>query len=78
MKAGALPSPALCQLPLIKAPRPITKADAAKRPANFPGRIASKIWGAIASRVPVGYEDETGFHHGTAEVPQPANESVAD
>jgi len=71
MKTMAIPSPALYQLPLIETPRPATKSDAGKLPANFLVRIVAKIWETIASRVPVGYEDETGFHYGTAEVPQP-------
>jgi hypothetical protein len=32
--------------------------------AGFPVRIIAKWRAAIASRVPVGYEDETGFHYG--------------
>ena len=32
--------------------------------ARFPVRIIAKLRAAIASRVPVGYEDETGFHYG--------------
>jgi hypothetical protein len=31
--------------------------------AAFPVRIISKLRAAIASHVPVGYEDETGFHY---------------
>jgi hypothetical protein len=31
---------------------------------RFPVRIIAKLRAAIASRVPVGYEDETGFHYG--------------
>ncbi|MGA2281626.1 MAG: hypothetical protein ABSG80_15140 [Verrucomicrobiota bacterium] len=29
---------------------------------SFPVRIIAKLRAAIKSRVPVGYEDETGFH----------------
>jgi len=32
--------------------------------ARFPVRIIAKLGAALASRVPVGYEDETGFHYG--------------
>jgi len=37
----------------------------ARRKAGFSVRIISKWRGAIASRVPVGYENETGFHYGS-------------
>jgi hypothetical protein len=30
---------------------------------RFPVRIMAKLRAAIESRVPVGYEDETGFHY---------------
>jgi hypothetical protein len=33
--------------------------------AGFPNRITAKLRAAIDSHVPVGYEDETGFHYGT-------------
>jgi hypothetical protein len=32
--------------------------------AGLPVRIIAKWHAAIASRVPIGYEDETGFHYG--------------
>jgi hypothetical protein len=32
--------------------------------AGFPVRIIAKLRAAIASHVPLGYENETGFHHG--------------
>jgi hypothetical protein len=32
--------------------------------AGFPVRIIAKLRAEIASRIPVGYEDETGFHYG--------------
>jgi hypothetical protein len=32
--------------------------------AVFPVRIIAKLCAAIASRVPVGFEDEIGFHYG--------------
>ena len=35
--------------------------------AGFPVRIIAKWCAAIASRVPVGYEDETEFHYGEKE-----------
>jgi hypothetical protein len=72
MKTMTIPAPALCQLPLIDVLRPIAKTDTSKRPANFLVRIIATIWEAIVSRVPAGYEDETGFHYGTAEVSHPA------
>jgi hypothetical protein len=31
---------------------------------RFPVRIIAKVRAAIEARVPVGYEDETGFHYG--------------
>jgi hypothetical protein len=31
--------------------------------AGFPVRIIAKLRAAIASHVPAGYEDETGFHY---------------
>ncbi|MGB7746579.1 MAG: hypothetical protein WBN75_04750 [Verrucomicrobiia bacterium] len=31
---------------------------------SFPVRIIAQLRAAIADRVPVGYEDETGFHYG--------------
>jgi hypothetical protein len=31
--------------------------------AGFPVRMIAKLRAAIATRVPVGYEDETGFHY---------------
>jgi len=34
------------------------------RKAGFPVRIIAKWRMAIASYMPVGYEDETGFHYG--------------
>ena len=30
---------------------------------RFPVRIVAKLRAAIETRVPVGYEDETGFHY---------------
>jgi hypothetical protein len=32
--------------------------------ARFPVRIIAKLFSAVESRIPVGYEDETGFHYG--------------
>jgi hypothetical protein len=64
--------PALCQLPLIEASRSTIKDGAIqreRRPAGFLARLIAKVRQAIDSRAPVGYEDETGFHHGVAEVP---------
>ena len=37
------------------------------RGVRFLVRIITKMCEAIISRVPVGYEDETGFHYGLAE-----------
>jgi hypothetical protein len=28
------------------------------------GQIAARLWDAVSVRIPVGYEDETGFHYG--------------
>jgi len=30
---------------------------------RFPVRIIKKMYAALETRVPVGYEDETGFHY---------------
>jgi hypothetical protein len=38
-----------------------------RRGARFLVRIITKVCAAITSRMPVGYEDETGFHYGVAE-----------
>jgi hypothetical protein len=38
-----------------------------RRGARFLVRIITKVCEAITSRMPVGYEDETGFHYGVAE-----------
>jgi hypothetical protein len=35
----------------------------ARHEVRFPVRIIAKLRAAIESRVPVGYEDETGFHY---------------
>jgi hypothetical protein len=37
------------------------------RGVRFLVRIITKAYEAITSRMPVGYEDETGFHYGVAE-----------
>jgi hypothetical protein len=37
------------------------------REVRFLVRIIKKVCQAIASLMPVGYEDETGFHYGLAE-----------
>ena len=37
------------------------------REVRFPVRIITKVCKDITFRVPVGYEDETGFHYGVAE-----------
>ena len=31
---------------------------------RFPVWVIAKLYAAIEARVPVGYEDETGFHYG--------------
>ncbi|MGD0207592.1 MAG: hypothetical protein ABSC89_08310 [Verrucomicrobiota bacterium] len=41
--------------------------ELARRGARFLVRIITKVCEAITSRMPVGYEDETGFHYGVAE-----------
>jgi hypothetical protein len=33
-------------------------------------RIATKLWAALVSKIPVGYEDKTGFHYGTQASPR--------
>ena len=38
-----------------------------RRGVRFLVWIITKVWEAITSRMPVGYEDETGFHYGVAE-----------
>ncbi len=38
-----------------------------RRGAGFLVRIVTKVWEAVSFRMPVGYEDETGFHYGVAE-----------
>jgi hypothetical protein len=38
-------------------------------PTGFLVRLVAKVGEAIVSRVPVGYEDATGFHFGVAETP---------
>jgi hypothetical protein len=38
-----------------------------RRGVRFLVRIITKVCEAITSRMPVGYEDETGFHYGVAE-----------
>jgi hypothetical protein len=38
-----------------------------RRGAGFLVRIITKVFAAITFRMPVGYEDETGFHYGVAE-----------
>jgi hypothetical protein len=35
----------------------------ARYEVSFPVRIIAKLRAAIEARVPVGYEDETGFHY---------------
>lgn len=40
--------------------------ELAPSPAEFfavgSGRVIARVWAMVAARVPVGYEDETGFH----------------
>jgi hypothetical protein len=38
-----------------------------RRGAGFLVRIITNVCEAITTRMPVGYEDETGFHYGVAE-----------
>ena len=68
--------PAWSQLPLIGQSHRTTKDRAIKvewHPTTFLVRIVTKVCQAIASRVPVGYEDETGFHYGVANTPLPGD-----
>ena len=67
MKSVALPSPALCGLPLIESSRSPAKGGditMEHRPTGFLARLVAKVWAALSSQVPVGYEDATGFHYG--------------
>ena len=48
-------------------PRESDAIELARRGVRFLVRIITKVCEAIASRMPVGYEDETGFHYGMAE-----------
>jgi len=50
--------------PTMPWPAPSNAIRTAWPAAAFRVRITAKICAAIASRVPVGYEDETGFHYG--------------
>jgi hypothetical protein len=45
--------------------------------ASWPGTVSSgvqhiaiKLWLAFVAKIPVGYQDETGFHHGTQVPPR--------
>ena len=70
MKTAQIPSPALCRWPLIEPSRSTISNGAIKsdwHPVGFLVCIVTKVWEAVLSRVPVGYEDATGFHHGVAE-----------
>jgi hypothetical protein len=55
-------------IPYIEPTMPLPSAKKAVRTvshkAGFPVRTISKWYAAIASHVPIGYEDETGFHYG--------------
>jgi hypothetical protein len=73
MKAAQISSPVLCQLPLMTPSRPTAEENVLQiewRPARTLIRMMTKVYDAIGSRVPVGYEDETGFHYGVAEIPE--------
>jgi hypothetical protein len=48
-------------MPLSLGPSAI---DVKWREARFPVRIVARLIDAIESRIPVGYEDQTGFHYG--------------
>jgi hypothetical protein len=50
--------------PATPLPAPMKTVPTAKPAAVFRIRLTAKIRAAIASRVPVGYEDETEFHYG--------------
>ena len=70
MKITAISPPALCLLPLMEASGSTLQKSAlneVSRPAGFWARIVAKIYALIIFRVPVGYQDEQGFHHGVAE-----------
>src|SRR5208282_5911967 len=55
--------------PLLRAGNAVPMAWAG---SGFPVRIIAKLRAAIASRVPVGYEDETGFHCGSGDFLKPS------
>jgi len=70
MKITVMAPPGLCQLPLLAAPGSTHGGIQLKRRSpGFLVRIIAKARKAITSRVPVGYEDGTGFHHGVAPDP---------
>jgi len=74
MKITVIASPALCRLPLMEVSTLTQRVIKPKqRPAGFLARISARVWEAITSRVPVGYEDEAGFHHGVATVSIPVD-----
>ena len=65
MTITAMEPPALCQLPLIEAPASTHGVIKLKRrPAGFLARMAAKARVAADPWMPLGYQDETGFHHG--------------
>jgi len=42
---------------------PVSNHRMASSAVNFPVWVIAKLCAAIEARVPVGYEDETGFHY---------------
>jgi hypothetical protein len=44
-------------------PACVSKLRFVRHEVNFPARIVGKLRAMIEARVPVGYEDETGFHY---------------
>jgi len=64
------------QRPPIAASRSTVNNGAVRmkwHPARFLAGLVAKMWEAFVARVPVGYEDDTGFHYGVADDPHPVN-----
>jgi hypothetical protein len=67
MRTSAIPSPAVCQLPVIEASHSTGEAGANGMNGHsrgFLARIGAKAWAGIISRVPVGIEGGSAFHGG--------------
>ena len=66
--------PALFCQPLVEstAPPAIVKAAPPGPSVGFISRLITRLVGRILRRVPVGFEDETGFHFGAPAIPPAA------